>query len=48
MQEIAIGGGQKYESLRNGYVLAAVNPNYDQTEVAVRGYLITNDATFDS
>ena len=46
LQEIDIGGGAEYQSLRDGYILASINPNAQQTEVAVHGYLVENTAMF--
>jgi hypothetical protein len=43
---LSIGGGSKYAALGDGFILAAVNPNMNQTEVAVQGYLVGNDASF--
>lgn len=45
-QEINIGGGTNYTTLRNGYIMASINPNANQTEVAVHGYLVENIASF--
>ncbi|CAO2657787.1 Nn.00g039130.m01.CDS01 [Neocucurbitaria sp. VM-36] len=44
--QLSIGGGSKYAALRNGYVLATVDPNSDQTKVAVQGYLVDNAASY--
>lgn len=41
-----IGGGDRYKALRNGFIIAAVNPNANRTLVQVQGYLVENIATF--
>ena len=42
VQQLEIGGGKKYEGLREGFILAAVTPSKDREEVVVKGYLVKN------
>ena len=41
-QTFVIGGGEKYATLREGYVLTTVTPSEDRARVAVEGYLVEN------
>ena len=43
-QQIEIGGGAKYAKVRDGFILASVNPSKDRTYVRARAYLVTNTA----
>ncbi|KAF2717768.1 hypothetical protein K431DRAFT_315520 [Polychaeton citri CBS 116435] len=40
--ELEIGGGSKYATLRNGFILATINPSEDRTLVIAKGYLVEN------
>lgn len=42
LQEMNIGGGSKYEKLRDGFILTALTPDSDHTHVTVIAYLIQN------
>ncbi len=41
---MSIGGGNKYETLRDGFILTAVTPSADRTKVTAQGYLIQHTA----
>jgi hypothetical protein len=43
-QQLSIGGREKYAGLREGFVLASVKPNANQTEVVVQGNLVEDSA----
>jgi hypothetical protein len=45
-QQLTIGGDRKYAKLRDGLVIASVNPNAKQTEVSVHAYLVKDITTF--
>jgi hypothetical protein len=42
LQELSIGGGSKYNILRNAYILTAVTPSADRTSVTAVGYAVQN------
>jgi hypothetical protein len=44
-QEIDIGGGDKYKSLRDGFIMATVNAAADRKSASVMGYLVQNQRT---
>ncbi|KAJ4373769.1 hypothetical protein N0V83_002508 [Neocucurbitaria cava] len=45
--QLTIGGlSKKYQALQDSYVLATVNPNKEQTKVAVQGYIVGNAASY--
>lgn len=43
-QQFSIGGGKKYDVLRNNYVLTTVTPSKDNSKVAVEVYSVENTA----
>lgn len=38
--EVHISGGEHYDALNTGFILASVNPNAERTVVTVEGHLV--------